>query len=171
MSNASPGKRPAEAWRSASLFEAGIGHVVVARFKGNGDAELGAFLLDVFCLGVKNAFFTRLVAAEYAHTLKRIFFETEPPVPMTPSCARHLVEEAIGYARRWGLSPHEDYKLGCRVFGGIDASACTETFTFGRDGKPSYVQGPNDSRRFTEHVLQSLVRTCGQGNFTYAIIG
>jgi hypothetical protein len=37
-------KRPTEAWMSKSLFETGIGHVVIARFKANGDTEVGVFL-------------------------------------------------------------------------------------------------------------------------------
>ena len=41
-----------------------MGHAAVARFRGS-DVEMGVFLLDVFCLGVKDAFYTRVSSAEY----------------------------------------------------------------------------------------------------------
>ena len=43
----------------ASLFEQGIGNLLFSRSLPDGRVALGAFLLDVFCLGVKNAFFCR----------------------------------------------------------------------------------------------------------------
>ena len=50
-------KHSPEALRSATLFDSGCGHLVVSRFKGDGRVEAGFFLLDVFCLGVKDAGF------------------------------------------------------------------------------------------------------------------
>ena len=41
-------KRPPEAFRSANLFDSGIGYVVVSRFKSDGQVESGVFLLDAF---------------------------------------------------------------------------------------------------------------------------
>jgi hypothetical protein len=53
-------KRPPEAYASSSLFEQGIGHITLARFKTSGKTEIGVFLVDIYCLGVKDAFFTPL---------------------------------------------------------------------------------------------------------------
>ena len=47
-------KRSPEAFVAPDLFECGIGHLLVSRFKSNGRVELGLFLVDVYCLGVKN---------------------------------------------------------------------------------------------------------------------
>ena len=49
-----PTKRPTEAWHTAGLFDRGFGQVIVARFKGSGEAEVGVFLVDTCCLGVKD---------------------------------------------------------------------------------------------------------------------
>jgi hypothetical protein len=53
-------KRPSTAFYSSDLFELGIGYVMVCRFKATGACEAGVFLVDVFCLGAKNAFFTKV---------------------------------------------------------------------------------------------------------------
>ena len=46
-----------EALRSPNLFDSGYGYVVVSRFKTDGRVESGFFLLDMYCLGVKDAGF------------------------------------------------------------------------------------------------------------------
>ncbi|MCD4652908.1 hypothetical protein K8T06_03130, partial [bacterium] len=40
-----------------SLFEIGLGNVVVTRLTSAGLIAVGAFVVDVYCLGVKNALF------------------------------------------------------------------------------------------------------------------
>lgn len=162
-------KKPTEAWHSRNLFENGMGYVVVARFKGNGDAEVGVFLLDMYCLGVKSAFFTQLYAEEYEQDFLQRIYEHDGRNALAPSCARKLVEDAVAYARRLGFEPHPDYRKGARVFGGIDPSTCTQQFTFGSKGKPLYVQGPDDSSAMVERVMGTLARRCGEGGFHYVL--
>lgn len=162
-------KKPIEAWHSSDLHKSGMGYVVVARFKGNGDAEVGVFLLDMYCLGVKSAFFTQFYAEEYENDFLERVFEHDGRTAISPPCARKLVEDAVAYARRLGFEPHPDYRKGARVFGGIDPSACTQQFTFGRDGKPLYVQGPDDSPAMVERVMGNLTRRCGEGGFHYVL--
>lgn len=135
--------------------------MIVARFKTSGEAEVGVFLVDIHCLGVKNAFFTRLWADEYQQRLLDELERREGKVALEPACARKLVEGAVAYARSLGLEPHPDYKKGARVFGGIDPAQCTRSFVFGLNGKPSYVQGPNDSPAFAAHVLNTISRRLG----------
>jgi hypothetical protein len=161
-------KRETEAWRDKALFETGMGQVVIARFKANGDAEVGFFLVDIYALGVKDAFFRRFSAEEYDEAFRRMF--PDAPVAMKPAAARALVEGAVAYARNCGLEPHPDYRLGQRVFGGIDASECQETFTFGKDGKPLYFQGPHDSPERVRQIMACLERHCGRGNYDSAVL-
>src|SRR5437773_12461608 len=54
------------------LFEAGMGTVVVSRAMPNGNIGAAFFLLDVFCLGVKNAYFVAVPRAEYDYRLASI---------------------------------------------------------------------------------------------------
>lgn len=161
--------RPTEAYVSANLFETGIGHVVVARFRGQGEMEAGVFLLDVFCLGAKNAFYTRASTIEYdSHLLDRILPAADRK-PLDPPTARKLIEGAVAYAQNLGLAPHPDYKMACRVLGGIKSSDSTAKFAFGSKGKPLYVQGPNDSTAFCQRVLNLLRARCGLDGFDFLV--
>lgn len=161
--------RPTEAYVSSNLFEAGIGHVAVARFRGSGDAEIGVFLLDTFCLGVKDAFFTRTSAVEYDRSILERIIPAANRQQLDPPSARKLVEGAVAYAQSLGLAPHPDYKQGCRVFGGIKTSDSTATFAFGKDGKPFYVQGPHDSFAKCLRIMNQLRTRCGKDGFDFLV--
>jgi hypothetical protein len=162
-------KRPTTAWMSSDLFEVGIGAVVIARFKVSGEAEMGFFLVDVWCLGVKNAFFTRVTPAELQSIMDEQF--EKPPIEISPACGRKLVESAVAYAGRLGIPPHRDYRAACRVLGGIDATQCDTDWKFGgQEGKPHYVSGPRDSKRFIDRLMAQLLRVCGEGNFNYTVV-
>lgn len=165
-------KRPTEAWLDPRVAETGFGYVVVARFKASGDTEAGVFLVDLKCLGVKNAFLSRLTLHEYETRLigdMRTNCGTLESI--SPACARKLIESAIAYARTLGLEPHEDYRLAQRVFGGINPAECDSgrEYTFGENGKPLFIQGPNDSPKFVSWVMAQLERRCGAGGFNYVL--
>lgn len=127
------------------------------------------FLLDVFCLGVKDAFYTRVSSAEYdAEVLGRIFPEGNRK-PLDPPSARKLVEGAVAFAQRLGFALHPVYKLGCRVFGGIKTADSAATFTFGKDGKPFYVQGPHNSFEKGLRIMNVLGAHCGKDGFHFLV--
>ncbi|MBV8377000.1 MAG: hypothetical protein JO279_08350 [Verrucomicrobia bacterium] len=133
--------------------------------------ESGFFLLDVFCLGVKDAGFHCFNSiAHHRESLLDRLFPDEDPVRMTPAAARKLTEDAIRYARDLGFSPGVDYKKASRVFGGITTADCDEEFMFGKDGKPLYIQGPSDSPARVERILRTLEARCGEGGYHYIVV-
>ena len=82
-------KRSSEALRSANLFDFGCGYLVVGRFRADGRVEAGFFLLDVFCLGVKDAGFHQFNSiADYQESLIDRLFPNGNPVRMAPAAAR-----------------------------------------------------------------------------------
>jgi hypothetical protein len=142
------------------IFSGGCGHAIIARKLPDGRIAVGFFLLDVFCLGVKNAFFTVASPEEFEEILADRF--RQPRLEsVSPAYARKLVEGAIAYARDLGFEPHRDIRDASVVLGDIDPNACTETFTFGKDGKPFYISGPYESQARIRHVIAQLRRRCG----------
>ena len=160
-------KRPSTAFYSSDLFGLGIGYVMVCRFKATGACEAGVFLVDVFCLGAKNAFFTKIERLDFDDLIHKIF--PGPPTEISPECGRKLVEDAVAYAARFGFAPHADYKQACRVFGGIRAEECFCDFVFGQDGKPLYVNGPNESQRQIDIIMAKLEKHAGSEEFNYLL--
>jgi hypothetical protein len=163
-------KHSPEALRSAKLFDCGCGYLVFSRFKADGCVEAGFFLLDVFCLGVKDAGFHRFNSlTDYQKSLIDRLFPNGDQVRMMPGAARKLIEDAISYARGLGFSPGVDYQKASRVFGGITTADCDEQFEFGKNGKPFYIQGPSDSRARVGRILRALEDRCGEGGYHYIV--
>lgn len=150
------------------MFETGIGQVVIVRYKGGGRVELGVFLVDVFCLGVKNAFFTQCMEPELEDLLGQLFKGANFEEHSGP-WGRKLVEGALEYARKLGFAPHRDYKKAARVMGGIDPKACPENFEFGQNGKPFFIGGPNDNEARCNLIIKVLTKKCGVGGFDFLV--
>jgi hypothetical protein len=154
------------------LYETGLGTVIWARRTPQGAIAISAFIVDVFCLGVKNALFSIVSEQEYESTVKpRLIGAHEGRTfqNVHPTCARKLIEGAIRYAEDLGFSPHRDYQRAKGIFGDVDAHACPTGFTYGHDGKPFYIRGPNESVAQAKRITDQLQRKCGVGNFEYLV--
>jgi tetratricopeptide (TPR) repeat protein len=149
-----------------SLFEEGIGHVVLTRSLPHGQIAMASFLVDTFCLGVKNALYRIVSPAEYDYYREQIEAQT-PLEPVHPSCLRKLVEGAVHYARDLGFPPHPDYARAARLFGDIDAAACPVRYTYGKDGQPFYISGPYESAAQSRKIIDTLARRLGPDGFHY----
>ena len=86
---------------------------------------------------------------------------------ITPACLAKIVKGAVEYAQSFGFPPHPDYRHASTLLEGIDPSTCPNQFTFGRDGKPFYIQGPNESLAQAEAITQR-VQNAG-GHFIVAL--
>ncbi|MGB7593481.1 MAG: hypothetical protein WCD04_02440 [Terriglobia bacterium] len=158
-----------EALVPAKLFELGVGNLLFSRSLPDGRIALGAFLLDIFCLGVKNAFFSIVARDEYAQRL-RSWSAAESLQPMQPACFRKLVEGGVAYAHELGFNPHVDYDAARQIFGDVQATSCPTHFGYGHDGKPFYVSGPHETPTQVQAILEQLERRLGPGNFDYLVL-
>ena len=73
----------------------------------------------------------------------------------------------VAFAAASGLRPDKDYRAVAGIFDGIDAAEATEHFAFGRDGKPTYIPGPNDGPGRTREVRQALEKAHGPDGWTF----
>ena len=153
---------------SSTLFEIGIGHVIVARALPSGLLGCAYFLVDVFCLGVKDVFYAEIGQTELRSRLAEQD-DVQSFIDIEPAHARKLIRDAAAYAASLGLSVAKDTPVIEAIFGDVDTGACTETFTFGKDGKPFFVSGPNDTQAHIRAVSQILEKSQGTGGWNYMV--
>ncbi|WP_291991828.1 hypothetical protein [Candidatus Accumulibacter sp. ACC003] len=144
------------------LFAKGIGMVVLARALANGDVALAAFIVDVYCLGVKSARFSVVSPDQWAALVQPFDLED-----LDPACLRQLIEGAVAYARDLGFAAPAEYAAAAALFGNIDAAACPRHYTYGKDGKPLYVSGAEDTPAQSQHILETLSRRLGAQGFHF----
>lgn len=148
------------------LYEQGIGNVVISRKMPNGDIAAGFFLVDIYCLGVKNCFFAVIPPAAYAQRIGRLVQE-ERAEYAEPACTVKLIEGSVAYAEGLGFHPHRDYLTAKGIFGSIDPTTCPKEFEFGKDGKPFYISGPNETHADSGRIIATLTRKVGPDGFHY----
>lgn len=153
------------------IFEEGIGNIWFSRRLPDGRYAMAGFLVDTYCLGIKNALYVISTPENYRKNLLRIEgrFGEEPMSREHPAYARKLVERAEAYAYELGFQPHSDYKQARKIFGDVDAESCPTPMTFGKDGKPYYICGPNDTPTFQRRVIRQLEKCCGPGGYDWLI--
>lgn len=143
----------------------GLAGVVVARRERPYRASVAGYLVDTYCLGVKDALGPRSMSDSDLPAFVRRFFAAfggdTGPLEVPLELARHLVWGAVDHAKRLGFQPHPDFAA---VSGHLGTWDETSAITFGRDGVPFYVCGPHDDARA---VIRTLTRTIGEGNFHY----
>lgn len=140
---------------SDSVWKQGIGPVLLSREVKHGQVAFAVFLVDMYCLGVKNAMWNIRSRSEI-ESLTSKWSRDYKIIKLKPECTRKLVEGAVEYARNLGITPHEDYQRARLIFGDIDGAACTEEFVYGRDGKPFFIGGPHDSPARCRQIIGML---------------
>jgi hypothetical protein len=152
----------------AVLFEQGNGTLILARTAADGDLLMAAFLLDVFCLGVKDVTLQSVDRSTLDLYVKAMD-STSPMIEVDPAYARKLVRAAVAYAQSIGFDPPREYEAAERLFGDISAEVCLDEFTFGHNGKPLYVPGPSETAGQIGRRVQQLYRRLGDGGFDLAM--
>jgi hypothetical protein len=149
-----------------SIFETGVGMVFLSRKTGARELALSGFLVDAYCLGVKDTMFRELDEDEMEELLEGAA-ATAPLTPVDPPYARKLLRDAAAYAQSLGLPPHPDYPTAELLFGDVAADACDVTFEFGCEGRPLYVPGPTESATQIRRRIERLRRRLGDDGFDF----
>ena len=153
-----------ECLMAESMFEAGIGSVWVSRKLANGKLSVGVFLLDVFCLGIKNAMLWENIPLQQ-YKMMQMMNLGETLVPADPSSMKKLVLEAEVYAKSLGFKPHKDYETARAILEGIETGDCKAQFTFGHKGRPFFIPGPEETPAKIKRIVEQLRKSCGEDGY------
>ncbi len=152
-----------------SIFDIGIGYIILGRTISPTKVATAVFLVDVYCLGVKNAYYIDYTHEQLLTLIDKLAGDESSIEDITPECARNIVDGAVAYAKSIGLAPHADYPQAYALFGDIDVDACPLEYKFGRDGKPCFISGPNDTPARIRKIIRTLTESVGSENFDYLL--
>jgi len=86
------------------IFDIGIGYVILGRTISPTKVATGVFLVDVCCLGIKNAYYAERTHEQLSEMIDKLTGDN-PIVDIAPECARKIVDGAIAYAKEFGFIP------------------------------------------------------------------
>ncbi len=138
----------------------------MTRVEGNQDL-VGSYLVDYWCLGVKNVLGPRkLNRTKYEALVKKTYSKFQPSYrEITLEPAQAIIFGAVEYAQKLGFKPHRDWTISKDHLG--KPSENLLPIEFGRKGKPFYVSGPYDN---PDKIIAKLRETVGEGNFDYLML-
>lgn len=127
----------------------GLATAVVVRKLPNGKYLIGTYLVDVFCLGLKNTFYN--VNVDYDIIVELLDRAPQKMVKADYENIRSITLGAIEYAGKLGFKPDKDWDWSRYI---IEYNRPFDNkYTFGKDGRPLYVSGPDDD---VEAVMKKL---------------
>jgi hypothetical protein len=156
---------PRDGGAPSEASDSGVALVLVARPSGYDRLMTCSYLVDTWCLGVKNAGGPKRMGRRELEALRRQCYAPwrSPGIPIPLELAQHLVLGAVAFAQRLGFEPHGDFKPARSVLGSWEGPSA---ITFGMDGRPHYINGPYED---PERVLATLERAVGRGAFHYTV--
>ena len=149
---------------SESLFSVGMGTLVLARGATSLYTAFGGFLIDVFCLGIKDVTFES-VEREVFDFYMEATEAGSPMISVDPSYGRKLLRDLAAWSQSIGIAPHRNFAAVERIFGDVSADASDAVFQFGSDGKPFYIPGPSESASLVQRRIQHLRQHLGDDGF------
>jgi len=144
--------------------------VSVARQHSNGNITAGMFLVDLNCLGVKDAHYLFNVTQEfYRDTISshdRLDLKT-----ISYELAHNIIYAGLEYAKELGFSAHKDFSVARYILEEDTDDVELIEVECGLNGKPIFMQGQFDSVQKINQVLAQLERSVGKGNYEYILAG
>jgi hypothetical protein len=142
----------------------GLVSVLVTRQERSGRVRLCGWLVDVYCLGQGRGRPTRHGRAPRGRLLRLVLRRLPGQTDRGAAGAGPAAGVRRGRVRAGrGFGPARGFTATTDQLG---SWAGPSAISFGRDGKPFFVQGPHDK---TDAVLQTLERSVGPGNFTFLV--
>ena len=119
---------------SKDIEEVGEGTVIVVRRHPNDKFTLATYLLDIFCLGVKDTFYRlRLDEFEYEEFFDK--YTSMEVKEITYNEAHNWIYGAIAFAEEAGIAPHKDFNVTQYMLEEDTEDIPLIEYNYGKDGK------------------------------------
>ncbi len=137
----------------------GMSEVIVARLRPNGNILFGCYLLDTYCLGVKNVMYHHDYAPEeFDQFVEKVFANFDGYIECPYEDAHNLIYSALEFADEAGIDPHPDFTNVAEYILEEDTDDIPlKEYPMGHDGKYLLIEGPSHiERRYVKMLSERL---------------
>jgi len=149
----------------------GFANLIIARSHTNSNITVCFYLIDLYCLGVKNTHFTFNIPLEvYRDKIAKQGHMDFKPISY--ALAHNIIYAGLEFAEEYGFKPHKDFTSVTQYMLDEDTEEVELIeIECGKDGKPLFICGPYDNQLKVESILAQLEMTAGAGNYHYILPG
>ena len=137
--------------------EQGLAQIVVTRLRPSGNLVVGYYLVDTFCLGVKDAIcFSNMTKDEFDNLLKRLG-QHNSLKEITYNEAHNIIFGAIAFAEEGGVEPAKEFNLAEYILEEDTDDIPLIEYEFGKEGKHFLVIASQQSdKRYIKTLQKNL---------------
>ena len=156
-----------ECWISPDWKDSGLCSIVVARKHTTGNVTFGTYLVDTYCLGLKNtmAVFSKPLF-QYEDFVEQMFQAHGGKMSVDYVVVHNIIYGAIAYAEDLGLKPEKDWALSQFILEEDTEDIELMDIEFGKNGRPLFMSGPYDN---IANITKRLENSVGKDNFEVMI--
>lgn len=144
----------------------GMVPVVLRRRGPGGRVAVALFLVDCWCLGVKDCS-GQLLSPEEAREKLDWLDDRANLHRCSAGEGKSIVDAGVEYADSMGLHPHADFKNIYSIWGDVQAESLPDDIEFGMNGRPTYIVGPYDDPHRQQRIVEALRGSVGDGHFDW----
>jgi hypothetical protein len=146
-----------EEWQNS-----GICNIIIARKHKTGNLTIGLYLVDTYCLGLKDTSYQFNISA---HELN-YFKGNRSMIKCDYVLAHNIIYGGIAFAEDYGFNPHKDFAVTRFILEEDDEGVELMDIDFGLEGLPCYMRGPYDDDIKARSIEATLAHNAGPGNYT-----
>ena len=155
---------------NSDWLEAGKAMITVTRVHINGNITFGMYLVDLFCLGVKDTMWdfnkSPVEFREFIEMQRNKYTDDVKIVRSDYVLVHNIIYGALEFAEESGFTPHKGFELSRFILEEDDNRIPLIEIEFGFKGKPLYISNPVNPRE-KNRVLSHLKMKAGQGNYYF----
>lgn len=151
---------------SAGWDEHGMAQIFVARQHANGNISFGGYLVDLYCLGVKDAFFKFNCEIYEFDEVIADFSDGMTMISVDYALVHNIIYASVAYAAELGFKPCKDFSETAKYILEEDTDEVElMEIECGKDGKPLFVKTDLSNDIEANRIIQQLEKSVGKGNF------
>ncbi len=157
-----------ECWINEDWEDSGVASIVIARRHTNENITFCLYLVDLFCLGVKDSFFRfNISETEFRKFIEKLEEKMEMEI-VEYVLVHNIILSGIEYAEEFGFKPCKDFSSVTQYMLEEDTDDIELIeIECGKDGKPLFIQGPFENAAKANKILKQLEKTAGTGNYDF----
>jgi tetratricopeptide (TPR) repeat protein len=145
-----------------SWYDMGKSSLIISRKHSNGNITCGFYLVDLFCVGVKDSFYLYNISeGEFEDVLDEMS-EKEDLLEIEYSLAHNIIYGSLDFAGSYEFKPHKSFQLTKFIMEDDKKEVEFINIPFGIDNKPAVVVSQEDPRN---KIINHLKKLVGDDNF------
>ncbi|MEA4936724.1 MAG: plasmid pRiA4b ORF-3 family protein [Paludibacter sp.] len=144
----------------------GIAEILISRKHANGNLTTGMYMIDLYCLGVRDSFYHFNRPEFEFNELVENLSEGLDMIPIDYALAHNIIHAALEFSEDLGFKPHKDFTSVTQYILEEDTEDVELIeIECGLNGKPMFIMSDSFTEAQSRKIINQLEQAVGHGNY------